>query len=162
MNSDDVIGLLKKAKVVEAIKASDSVEDKKDMASKLTEFAGTLNHLKGKNIICEVILKKSLELDPENHITHYNLGVLYSSPDVLEGGEHFVRFAIKHYLQCLSIRHDYHFARYNLALLYFFTGEKEKARREYQKILDAVGDDRRFREMGMMFLEDERIRNSQA
>ncbi|MBU0762056.1 MAG: hypothetical protein KKD39_03440 [Candidatus Altiarchaeota archaeon] len=156
--ADEVIDLLKKAKVVEGIEAVDTVEDKFEMSSKLSEFAGTLNHLKGENVISEALLKKALELDESNYTAHYNLGVLYSSPDVMEKNPDLVKFAIKHYLLALKHKPDYHFARYNLALLYYFTGEKDKALKEYEKILTAVGDDRRFRELGMLFLEEKRIK----
>jgi tetratricopeptide (TPR) repeat protein len=162
MKPDEVLALLKGAQVVDALKKSDEVTEKKEMASKLTDFASALNYLKGKNIICEAVLKKSLDLDPLNHLTHFNLGVLYSNPEILELNEKYVRFAIKHYLQCLEISPNYHLARYNLALLYFFTGEFEKSRIEYGKLLASIGDDRRFRELGMLFLERERKLKSQG
>ncbi len=158
MDADEVMGLLREAKVFEAVEAAGRVEDKKMMARRLTEFAGTLNHLTGKNMICEALLRKSLELDPELPETYYNLGVLYSSPEVLDERPKLVTEAVKHYELALKYRSDFHEARYNMALIHYFTGKKDKARQEYDRILGDIGDDRRFRELGMMFLEEERIK----
>jgi len=126
MNVDEVISLLKQRKIEEALDAMDTVEDKKLMAEKLTEFAGSLNYLKGLPGLTEVLLRRSLMLDDKNPVTHYDLGVLYSGPDVLD--EANAAKAKRAYKNALKIREDFHEARYNLALLYYFTGRIGEAR----------------------------------
>ena len=71
MKPDDVMALLKDAKVMEALEAADKVSDSKVLAKRMTEFAGSLNYLKGHNLICEALLKKSLQLDPRDFSTHW-------------------------------------------------------------------------------------------
>jgi tetratricopeptide (TPR) repeat protein len=157
MKADDVIELLKKAKVEEAIKAAGEVEDKKEMASKLTEFAAALNYLKGLPILSEALLKESLLFDFSNPNTHYNLGVLYSSLNAPDKDGKNVELAEKAYKTALRFKDDFHEARYNLALLYYFTGRLDEARKEYAKITEALGDDVHYRDLGVMLLEVERL-----
>jgi tetratricopeptide (TPR) repeat protein len=154
----DVLKLLRKAKVAEAVSAAGKVKDKKLMAEKMTEFASQLNHLKGYNLITEIYLKKSLELDPSNAETYYALGLLYTNPGVLDKYPHVEKSAIESYEKALEHNPKLHEARYNLALLYYFTGDKDRARREYDQLTEYLGDDRRFRELGMMFLEEKRMK----
>ncbi len=154
MNADDVIALLKEAKVEEALGAADKVEDKREMAEKLTEFAGTLNYLKGHDIIAEVLLKKSLLLYYDYAPTHYNLGVLYTNiPKLIEDEGNTERAELA-YKNALEIDPHFHEARYNLAMLYYMTGRVEEARREYDRILEGVGDTIRYRELGMLLMKD--------
>jgi tetratricopeptide (TPR) repeat protein len=157
MKSDEVIGLLKAAKVEEALEAADKVEDRVEMAERLAEFAGTLNLLKGLPTLTEVLLEKALELDPLSPRAHYNLGVLYSSEDQLEEDEAVkLKLAELEYGLALKYKPDYHEARYNLALLFFFLGRLEEARKEYAKIRAALGDDERYRDLGIMLLDAKR------
>jgi tetratricopeptide (TPR) repeat protein len=147
---DDVIALLKAAKVEEALKAIDGVEDRKEMAKKLTEFAGALDYLKGKHTLAEALLKRSLVLDYDNPYTHYNIGVINSDPDVLDDDESRLAKAELAFRNALKIKPDFHQARYDLALLYYFTGRIKEASQEYGRITDAIGDDPLYRDLGMM------------
>lgn len=154
MRAEDVISLLKEARVGEALSAIDEVKDKKEMARKLTEFAAALNYLRGRDDLTEVLLKKSLFLDREHAPTYYNLGVLRSSPKQLIEDEGNLGKAELAYN--LALKHDpgFHEARYNLALLYYFKGDHEEAKKEYAQIVEAVGDDERFRELGMLLQQE--------
>jgi len=156
MEADDVVKLLKEAKVEEALNAADKVKDKKEMSEKLVEFAGTLNYLKGLPGITEVLLKKAIILDPKNPYAHYNIGNLFSEPELLERDGNNMKKAELAYKNALKHKSDFHQARYNLALLLYFQGREKEARQEYRKILNAIGDDPRYRDLGMMFLDDER------
>jgi tetratricopeptide (TPR) repeat protein len=149
MKVDDVLALLKETRVEEALKAADGVQDRRLMASKLTEFAGTLHHLKGKPWLTEVLLKKSLLLDWDNPVTHYNIGVLYSEPDHAEEKDGLKK-AETAYRNALKLRPDFQEARYNLALLLYFTGRRGEAEAEYGRIVVAIGDDELYRPLGML------------
>jgi len=153
---DEVIELLTQAKVDEAFEAVEEVpeESRKDLAQKLTEFAGTLNLVKGRDLLCETLLKKSLTLDYENPYTHYNIGVLYTNPGYLSEHPEKLEKALLAYENALKYKPTFHMARYNLALLYFFNGEKVRAQRLYDEIVDAVGDVPEYRELGMLLLRD--------
>jgi tetratricopeptide (TPR) repeat protein len=157
MRTEDVVGLLKQARVVEALEAADEVEDKREVAAALTEFAGALNYLRGHPDLTEVLLKKSLTLDPENPLTHYNIGVAYTNPRVLEEDESKAEKAEVAFKNALKINPGFHEARYNLALLYYFTGRVDAARDEYARITGDVGDDVRFRKLGTMLLDYDRL-----
>jgi tetratricopeptide (TPR) repeat protein len=157
MRADEVIALLKQAKVKEAIDALDSVNDRLEMAHKLSEFAGALNHLKGLPILTEVLLRRSLMLDPDNPYTHYNLGLLYSGLDMLQEDESNLNKALLAFKNAIRIKPDFHQARYDLALLYYFSGMRLEAASEYETILKAVGDDVGYRDLGMMLLADKRL-----
>ncbi|MBD3388647.1 MAG: tetratricopeptide repeat protein [Candidatus Altiarchaeales archaeon] len=156
MNSDDVVGLLKGLRFEEALKAMESVEDKKQLASKLTEFAGTLNYLKGYPDLTESLLKLSLLYDYENPLTHYNIGVLYTNPPELIEDEKRVDKAERAFKYAIKLDPEFHEARHNLALLYYFTGRFDQAWEEYGRIIESAGDDIRFRRLGMMLLDEER------
>lgn len=159
MEPDDVIGLLKKAKVDEALIAADSVGDRKQMAQKLSDFGAALSTVTNRLYFSEAILKKAAELDPTNPAVHYNLGVLYTDPRVLAEGPKYVSLAVVAYHKALAADPNYHRARYNLGILYFLMGEKDRARKQYRKLLERVGDDFRYRSLGVLFLEDERLNN---
>ncbi len=156
MDSEEVIGLLKEARVEEALAKADEVGDKAGMAAKLTEFAGALNYLKGRPGLTEAILLKSLLLDPKNPVTYYNLGVLMSGPDLLAEDEGNLDKAVKAYGAALRLDPEYHQARYNLALLLFFSGRLEDAEREYGRILKSTGDAPEYRELGLMLWDTKR------
>jgi protein O-GlcNAc transferase len=151
---EDVIALLKRAKVEEALKAIDEVEDKKAMAMSLTEFAGDLEYLKGKHTLAEALLKRSLSLDWDNPYTHYNIGVINSDPDVLEADEGRLARAEAAFKNALKIKPDFHQARYDLALLLYFTGRIKEASQEYGRITAAIGDDPLYRDLGMMLRQE--------
>jgi tetratricopeptide (TPR) repeat protein len=152
---EDVIALLKAARVEDALKALEEVDDRKEMAKKLTEFAGALDYLRGKHTLAEALLKRSLVLDLENPFTHYNIGVINSGPDVLAADEGMLTKAELAFRNALKYKPDFHQARYNLALLYYFTGRIKEASQEYGMITDAIGDDPRYRDLGMMLrMED--------
>ena len=157
MKADEVVSLLKKAKVEEALAAIDKVEDGKEMAKKLTEFAAALNYLKGLPQLSEVLLRRSLLLDPDNPYTHYNLGVLFTNLDAPDHAGKNAELAERAYKKALSIKGDFQEARYNLALLYYFTDRIDDARREYKTITDALGDDAGYRDLGVMLLEEDRM-----
>jgi tetratricopeptide (TPR) repeat protein len=151
MKADDVIALLMGRRVEAALEAADLVADREGMAERLTEFAGALNYLKGKPLLTDVLLKKSLLLHYENPYTHYNLGILYSTPtDEMPESSHSLEKAQRAYINALNIKPDFHQARYNLALLYYFTDRAEEARKEYARITQALGDDMRFRHLGIL------------
>lgn len=155
MNADDVMALLKSRRVEAALEAADVVADREGMAERLTEFAGALNYLKGKPLLTEVLLKKSLLLHYENPYTHYNLGILYSTPtDEMPESRRNLEKAERAYVNALSFKPDFHQARYNLALLYYFTDRAQEARQEYGKITQALGDDIMFRQLGVLLAAD--------
>ena len=156
MNTKDVVDLLKEARVREALEAADEVEDKKAVAAAITEFAGALNYLRGHPDLTEALLKKSLTLDPGNPLTYYNIGVAYTDPVVLEEDESRASKAEYAFKKAVEIDPGFHEARYNLALLYYFTGRVDEARGEYGKITADVGDDVRFRKLGMLLLDYDR------
>jgi len=158
MKPDEVIALLKQAKVEEALKALPTVEDKKEMAVKLTEFAGALNYVKDLPDLCELLLMKSLLLYYDWAPTHYNLGVVYTSfAKLLENEQLNIAKGEEAYMKALKIDPGYHEARYNLALLYYFTGRIDEARREYARITDAVGEDERFVQLGVLLENHDRL-----
>jgi tetratricopeptide (TPR) repeat protein len=153
---DDVIKLLKGTNVDEAMKAVNEVDDKKEMAEKLTEFAGTLDYLKGKHLLAVSLLKRSLLLDYENPYTHYNIAVIYTNPDLLDEDMSWLEKGEMAYKNALKYKPDFHQARYNLALLYYFMGRMDEARQEYKRITAAIGDDPLYRDLGMMLrMEDD-------
>jgi tetratricopeptide (TPR) repeat protein len=156
MTPEDVIALLKKAKVAEALQAAGQADDRQRMAELLTEFAGALDYVRDKPSVCEAILKRSLMLDPKNPLTHYNLGVVFSGEDALEADEKNAGRAEKAFRRALELKPDFLEARYNLALLLYFLGRKKEAWEERERIFAAVGDDMRFRELSMMFEADRR------
>ena len=151
MKAQDVIALLKQQRVEAALETADLVEDRKGMAEALTEFAGSLNYIKGLPLLTEVLLKKSLLLHYENPYTHYNLGILYSTPteEMPESPRNLER-AVLAYQNALRFKPDFHQARYNLALLYYFTDRVKEARQEYGRITQALGDDIMFRQLGIL------------
>ena len=156
MKPEEIIKLLKEAKVEEALAKADEADDRADMAARLTEFAGALNYLKGRPGLTEAILFKSLTLDPKNPVTYYNLGVLESSPELLAEDEGNLGRAVKAYEAALKIEPEYHQARYNMALLLFFTGRIQDAEREYGRILESAGDAPEYRELGLMLWDSKR------
>ncbi len=156
MEADDVIQLFKDVKISEGLEAIDKVSDKKAMALGLCEFAGTLNYLKGQAALSEVLLKKAILLDRGLALAHYNLGVLYSSPDYLESDESGVEKAVMSYRRAVSSDPHLNEARYNLGLLYYFTGRVDGAKKQYDAIVADVGDIVRYRLLGALLLEDRR------
>ncbi|MFH0862593.1 MAG: hypothetical protein V1875_06125 [Candidatus Altiarchaeota archaeon] len=157
MKVDDVIALLKQAKVEEALEAIEKVDDRKEMAHKLTEFAAALNYLKGLPQLSEALLRRSIRLDTDNPHTYFNLGVLYTNIDAPDKGGRNAELSERAYKKALSLKSDFHEARYNLALIYYFTDRIDDARREYGLIQEAIGDDPGFRDLGIMLLEEDRL-----
>lgn len=154
MKSEDVIQLLKDGEVDEAMTQVDKVEDRQDMARRLTEFAGTMNYLIGKSTLTEVLLNKSLSLWGKYAPTHYNLGVLYSSEEMLKQDEAgYMRLAEAEFKAALEIEPDFHESRYNLALLLYFQGKTQEARSEYGKITSTLGDEEAFRGLGILLMQ---------
>jgi len=156
MEVGDIIALLKEGKVMEALENAEEVADKRAMAEALTEFAGTLNHLKGKWDLTEALLKQSLLLHYELAATHYNLGVLFSSPEMLDADEANAEKAIKAYKNAIRISPDFNEARHNLGMLMYFTGDLEGAKDQYEKIVADIGDSKTYRHLGMLLLEEKR------
>ncbi|MFH1055116.1 MAG: tetratricopeptide repeat protein [Candidatus Altiarchaeota archaeon] len=153
MKTEDVMQRLKDVKVEEALEAADKVEDKKELAIKLTEFAGALTYLTNHPLIAEVILKKSLLLNFDHAPTHYNLGVLYTTPPMVEENKSNVEKAERAYKMAIKLDPKHYEARYNLALIYYFTGRVEEAEKEYGEITASIGDDVRFRELGVLLMQ---------
>jgi tetratricopeptide (TPR) repeat protein len=73
----------------------------------------------------EVLLNKSLALDPKLAEAHLQLGNLYS-----DEGKHAQ--AVPEYLRALELNSDLSDAHYRLGQAYVRTGEKEKAQQEFQ------------------------------
>jgi tetratricopeptide (TPR) repeat protein len=149
---EDVKKLLKEKKVLEALKLSEDVEDRERMADELSHFAGTLEYSTGGHgDLVEAILHQALLLGPENPYIYYNLGVHYTEPGVLKEDPDSVEKAVRAYRKALQLKPDFHEARYNLALLYYFTGRFDKAKVEYKMVLEACPDDLRFLEVKPLF-----------
>jgi len=136
MKQDEVIQLLKEAKVQQALAKSDEVEDKESMAEKLADFASTLGKLKGHPDLCVAILLKSLDLDPDNPEICLALGNALSMPLSLEEDSDNALKAIDWYELALKLDPDYSDARYNKSLLLFFMGRMDEAKDEYQKLAE--------------------------
>ncbi len=148
---DEVMKLLGERKVIEALKLSEQVVDKKLMAERLTHFAGQMEYGSGHYDIAETILQQSLLLDPENPYTYYNLGVHHTEDEVLADDLTNVELAIRAYKKALEIKPNLHEARYNLALMYYFTEDFNKAKVEFNMLLEACPNDLRFLEAKPLF-----------
>ncbi len=157
MDSDGLLELLQKGKVMEAIDAADDVEDKDDAALTITRFALTLYNIKGHQDITEALLKQSLILKYDLAETHFNLGILYSGPQKTDEDEKNIELAKKAYNNAIRIDPEYHEARFNLGLLELFTGDVDSARKLYDQIVASCGDIRRYRHLGSLLLERKRL-----
>ena len=160
MNVDDVINLLKEAKVKQALDAIDKVEDTLSMADALCDFASSLHHLLGKENLCESLLKQALILDKSNPRIHYNLGILFSSPQMILEDERNIERAKKAFYKTIELDDDFLEARYNLGIIAFLLGDFELAKKMQNEIEAKVGDVLRYRYLGMLFLEKKRLESN--
>ncbi|MCX6695038.1 MAG: tetratricopeptide repeat protein [Candidatus Altiarchaeota archaeon] len=147
---EDVLKLLREAKVAEAMKLADKVEDRREMAVKLTEFAGTLDWMKEKSHAAGVMLIKAIQLHPEYALAHYNLGVALTDIDLAKNSKSNVEAAEREYELTIKFDPDFAPAHYNLALLYYFTGRIAEARGEYAKAVQIDPSRFKSRELGVI------------
>src|SRR4030042_1131298 len=100
---EDVLKLLRGAKVSEALELADKVGDKKGLAIELTGFAGTLDWLKGKSYAAGLILLKAIELYPQYALAHYNLGVVFTDVEMLNDHPEYALLAERQYLRAIRL-----------------------------------------------------------
>jgi len=147
---EDVLGLLKEAKVEEALGLMDEVGDKKTLADRVCDFAGFLAEDKNKPYLAVALLLKALSLDPGNPAIHFNLANTYTMPFMLiEDPSNYER-AVYGYERAVELDPGFHDARYNLALLLYLSGRMDEAKQQYRNIRDAVGDDPRYMELSAL------------
>jgi len=132
----DIIKLLDKGNLEGAFDLVDDMESKKDAAALLSDYAAMIAKQYNLLDIVEKLLIKAIELDPKCVGAHFNLGVLYTEPELLieDGGK--VKDAEKHYLKAVELEPENIKVRYNLGLLYAYTRRSEDAREQYLKVLE--------------------------
>lgn len=136
----DIIKLLDKGNIDGAFDLVDEIKDKKSMALLLSDYAAIIARHYGIHDIVERLLKKALELDPACVGAHFNLGVLYTEPEVLMENEAKIDEAVKHYLKVIELDPKNIKANYNLGLLYAYTGGVEEAKECYMRVLELDPD----------------------
>jgi len=142
---EQMIKLLEEAEVEKALQLADEIEDKKEVAKALNDFGASIAMKTDYYDDAELILKKALELDPNNYMIHYNLGFLYTEPELLLKDINRIKDAEKEYRIAIKLNPDYADAHFNLALVLFFTNRVEEANLEYNKALKLSPDDPRPR-----------------
>jgi tetratricopeptide (TPR) repeat protein len=147
---EDVMKLLREAKVDAALKLAEEVGDRKEMVIRLTEFAGSLDWLKEKSYTAGIILLKAIELYPEYAVSHYNLAVVLTDLDVIADHHEYAGLAEREYRIAVRLDPSFAAARYNLALLYYFTGRLDESRREYEKAVELEPSEPKFKELGIL------------
>jgi len=147
---EDVLKLLWNAKVFEALELAGKVKDRKGLAVQLTEFAGTLDWLKGKPYTAGLILLKAIELCPEYALAHYNLGVVFTDVEMLADHPEYVALAEREYRWVIGLDQSFAPAHHNLALLYYFTGRLEESRNEYKKAVELEPSEFRYKMLGAL------------
>jgi tetratricopeptide (TPR) repeat protein len=136
----DIIKLLDKGNLDGAFDLVDEMKDKKSMAVLLSDYAAIIARHYGLHGIVERLLKKAVELDPNSAGIHFNLGVLYTEPEVVIEDEKKIALAEEHYLRAIELDSGNLKAHYNLGLLYAYTGRAEEAREQYAKVLELDPD----------------------
>ncbi|MFH1402864.1 MAG: tetratricopeptide repeat protein [Candidatus Altiarchaeota archaeon] len=148
----EVKKLLGDGKILEALKLSDQVEDREAMADELSHIAGCLEYSTSQHYpIAGMLLQQAMLLDPKNPYIFYNMGLHHTEDGPLAEDSDSVKKAVRAYKKALRLKPDFHEARYNLALLYYFTGEYDKAKVEYQRVLESCPNDLRFLEVRLLF-----------
>ena len=131
----DIIKLLDKGNVDGALDLADDVKDKKGIALILNNYAAILAKELGVYDASKKILTKVIEIDPGLSEAYYNLGCLYSEPEMLSEKSQNLKKSKEAYKKAIELDPKHVRAHYNLGLLYAFTGELEKARKEYSACL---------------------------
>ncbi|MFH0860949.1 MAG: tetratricopeptide repeat protein [Candidatus Altiarchaeota archaeon] len=132
----DIEKLLESGNVDGALQLADDVKNREKLIITLNDYAVFLAKEELDLEDVEKLLKKVVELKPEMPEAYYNLGCLYSEPELLAEDEQTLRKAIESFEKALELKPDYLDARYDLGLLYAFTGQKGKALMEYDKLLE--------------------------
>jgi tetratricopeptide (TPR) repeat protein len=81
----------------------------------------------------ETYLNRAVQIDSQNPVIYYNLGLLYFSKNQLE-------LAQKSFLQAIALKPNYIKALYNLGLIAQQTGQKDQARSYFKRILSYESD----------------------
>lgn len=133
---DDVLKLLDNANVSGALDIVSNVKDKEKAAEVLNDYAAMLGHHTQAFDEIEKILEKSIEIDPKNPHSYYNLGCLYTEPEMLSKNPHLALWAIEKYRKAVEIDGKMVKAHFNLGLLLAYIGNPEDAWEEYDILLD--------------------------
>jgi len=131
----DVIKLLDRGDVDGALALSEDVRDRKNTVHALNDYAAMLGRTTTNYDTVSQILEKVVELDPKSAHAHYNLGCVYSEPQVLSEDEGKLKKAFGAYKRAVRLKPKFLEAHYNIGLLYAFTGDTDKARTEYGTLL---------------------------
>lgn len=131
----DIVKLLDNGNVDGALDLADDVKDKKEIVQLLNNYATILAKEIGAYDASKKILKKVIEMDPGLAEAYYNLGCLHSEPELLSENPKNLKKSVGAYKKAIELDPKHVRAHYNLGLLYAFTGELEKARKEYSACL---------------------------
>ena len=136
----DIIKLLDKGNIEGAFDLVDDMKDKKNAAILLSDYAAMIARQYNLHDIVEKLLIKAIDLNPDSAPAHFNLGVLYTEPDVVIEDEGKLSEAEKHYNKAVELDPENLKAHYNLGLLYAYKGQVEEAREHYLKVLELDPD----------------------
>ena len=85
----------------------------------------------------ELLLKSASRLNPDEPKIWFNLGMLYSEPEVLAHSPKHLQAAEDAYKKAVEIDPNFDTAHYNLGLLYAFTGRLDEAERCCTRLTDS-------------------------
>ncbi|MBD3260846.1 MAG: hypothetical protein GF334_04085 [Candidatus Altiarchaeales archaeon] len=147
---EEVVGLLKEAKVEEAIQLMPEVEDKKTLSQRLVDLGGFFAEVKARYHLAVALLLLSLRFNPQNKYAAYNLANTYSTPYMLIEEPRNLDKAVYWYGKAIEIDSRFHEARYNLALLFFFNQKTVEARKQYEQLMSIKPRHPKYRELGLL------------
>lgn len=133
----DVLKLLDNGNVSGALDIASNIKNKKKAGELLNDYAAMLARRTDAFEDIEALLKKAGELDPKNAFVHYNLGCLYTEPEMLSRKRDYAYRAVEEYRKAIELDDNLSKARFNLALLLAYLGNPEDAWEEYDRLLES-------------------------
>lgn len=147
---DQVVALLKEAKVDRAFELMKRVEDKKTLSEQLSYLGGFFSEAQSRYHLAVALLLSAHRFDPENPNPLYNLANTYSTPYMLFDDPRNLDKAFFWYTRALKLDPDFHEARYNLSLLFFFTQKTVEAKKQYDILMSKKPHHPKYRELGLL------------